>query len=223
MRLSIAVALAGWLICGAAPAIAQTHPTSGVFVHGGVFASIERFPHIDTDLDGDILSDPSGTVFGGIFGVGGFLTPRLTARLEVALPGELEEEDEQTVGPIRASSQTEILLRDVYVMLGYETDPGRRIRLSYLAGAVVRQRRIEREATIVAQPPLPVIPPRPIVIPPLTQRFEESVVSYETSLALGLDAAAMMTERLALVPQVRVVVAGGSLSFRPGVSVRWTF
>lgn len=216
MRLSIAVALAGWLICGAAPAIAQTHPTSGVFVHGGVFASIERFPHIDTDLGADPFADPSGTVFGGTFGVGGFLTPRLTARLEVALPGELEEEDEETVGPIRASGQTEILLRDVYVMLGYETDPGRRIRLSYLAGAVVRQRRLEREATIVAQPPLP-------IIPPLTQRFEESLVSYDTSLALGLDAAAMMTERLALVPQIRVVVAGGSLSFRPGVSVRWTF
>jgi hypothetical protein len=219
MRLSIAVALAGWLICGAAPAIAQTHPTSGVFVHGGVFASIERLPHVDTDLDGGPFADPSGTVFGGTFGVGGFLTSRLTARLEVALPGELEEEDEETVGPIRASGQTEILLRDVYVMLGYETDPGRRIRLSYLAGAVVRQRRIEREATITTQPPI--IPPLPI-IPPI-QRFEESIVSYETSLALGLDAAAMMTERLALVPQVRVVAAGGALSFRPGVSVRWTF
>ena len=216
MRLSIAVALAGWLICGAAPAIAQTHPTSGVFVHGGVFASIERFPHVDTDLGGDSLADPSGTVFGGTFGVGGFLTPRLTARLEVALPGELEEEDEETIGPIRASGQTEILLRDVYVMLGYETDPGRRIRLSYLGGAVVRQRRIDREATIVSQPPRPIIPP-PI------QRFEESLVSYDTSLALGLDAAATMTQRLALVPQIRVVVAGGSLSFRPGVSARWTF
>jgi hypothetical protein len=216
MRLSIAGVLAGWLICGAVPAIAQTHPTSGVFVHGGVFASIERFPHIDTDLGGGSFADPSGTVFGGTFGVGGFLTPRLTARLEVALPGELEEEDEETLGPLRASGQTEILLRDVYVMLGYETDPGRRIRLSYLAGAVVRQRRLEREATIESRPPLP-------IIPPLTQRFEESVVSYETSLALGLDAAAMMTERLALVPQLRVVVLGGSLSFRPGVSVRWTF
>jgi len=120
--------------------------------------------------------------------------------------GELEAEDEETVGPIRASGQTEILLRDVYVMLGYETDPGRRIRLSYLAGAVVRQRRIEREATITTQPPI--IPPLPI-IPPI-RRFEESIVSYETSLALGLDAAAMMTERLALVPQVRVVAAGAA-------------
>jgi hypothetical protein len=220
MRLSIAVAVAGCLICGAAPALAQTHPTSGVFVHGGVFASIERLPHIDTELARTPFADPSGTVVGGTFGVGGFLTPRLTARLEVALPAELEDEDEETVGPIRASGQSEILLRDVYVMLGYETDPGRRIRLSYLAGAVVRQRRIEREASITVQPP--VIPPLPI-IPPVIQRFEESVVSYETSLALGLDAAAMMTERLALVPQVRVVVAGGSLSFRPGVSVRWTF
>ena len=221
MRLSIAVLVAGWLIGAAAPALAQTHPTSGVFVHGGVFASIERLPHIDTELARTPFEDPSGTVVGGTFGVGGFLTPRLTARLEVALPAELEDEDEETVGPIRASGQTEILLRDVYVMLGYETDPGRRIRLSYLAGAVVRQRRIEREATITAQPP--VIPPLPIIIPPVIQRFEESVVSYETSLALGLDAAAMMTERLALVPQVRVAVAGGSLSFRPGVSVRWTF
>ena len=44
MRLRIAVAVAGWLICGAVPAVAQTHPTGGVFVHGGVFASIERLP-----------------------------------------------------------------------------------------------------------------------------------------------------------------------------------
>jgi hypothetical protein len=193
------------------------HPTSGVFVHGGVFASIERFPHIETDLDAAPFEDPSGTVFGGTFGVGGFLTPRLTARLEVALPAELEEDEEQAIGPISASGHSEIQLRDVYVMLGYETDPGRRIRLSYLAGAVLRQRRIEREATIVSQPP--VFP----IIPPLIRRFDESIVSYETSLALGLDAAAMMTERLALVPQMRVVVAGGSLSLRPGVSVRWTF
>jgi hypothetical protein len=217
MRLGIAVALAGGLICGAAPAIAQTHPTSGVFVHGGVFASIERLPHLDTDLDpAPFDDDPSGTVVGGTFGVGGFLTPRLTARVEVALPAELEEEDEQTLGPITASGQTELRLRDVYVMLGYETDAGRRIRLSYLAGAVLRQRRMEREVSIVNQPPLP-------IIPPLIQRFDESTVSYDTSLALGLDAAAMMTERLALVPQIRVVAAGGSLSVRPGVSVRWTF
>jgi hypothetical protein len=219
MRLGIAVALAGGLISGAAPAIAQTHPTSGVFVHGGVFASIERLPNIDTDLEAAPFDDdPSGTVVGGTFGVGGFLTPRLTARLEVALPAALEEEDEQTIGPITASGETELRLRDVYVMLGYETDAGRRIRLSYLAGAVLRQRRIEREATIVVQPPI--FPPLPIGLP-VIQR--QSVESYETSLALGLDAAAMMTERLALVPQIRVVAAGGSLSVRPGVSVRWTF
>lgn len=218
---SVAI-LAGWVTCGAGPALAQTQPTSGVFVHGGVFASIERQPHSELDAGdvGQTSPDPSGTVVGGTFGIGGFLTPRFTARLEVALPGELEAEEEQTVGRVSESSRTEVELRDVYVLLGYESDPTRRVRFSYLAGAVIRQQRSHRELTIMG-PILPVIPP--ITIPPLVQNLEQTTVSYGTSVVLGLDATAMLGERAALVPQVRVIAAGGGLSFRPGVSLRWNF
>ena len=222
MRVRIA-AIVAWLILGAAPAFAQTQPTSGAFVHGGVFASIERQPYseLETGDIGQTIADASGTVLGGTFGIGGFLTPRFTARLEVAIPGELDAEDERTFGLVSESSLVEVRLRDIYVLLGYESDPTRRLRISYLAGTVVRQQRLHRELTIVGPLLPPVFPP--IVVPPLVQRIEQSTVSYGTSVAIGLDVTAMLTERAALVPQVRVTAAGGGLSVRPGVSLRWNF
>lgn len=216
MRLAAAL-VAGCLILSSGTAHAQLHPSAGVFVQGGVFASIERSPHADVEPDVlGLLPDPSGTVAGGTIGVGAFLNPYLTARAEVALPGTIDQRVERVISGVSGSFETRVQARDVYVLLGFETGANRRVRVSYLAGAVVRRQRLGSVTTIVIPGPFPIIPPR-------IQRVEQSLVSYGTSLAVGLDAAAALTSRMALAPHVRVVVIGGALSVRPGFHLRWSF
>src|SRR4029453_16604427 len=81
-RLLAAFAL-GLGVC-TAPAAAQS-----VFVEGTAFAGIERRTHteiVESDITAPGPLDLNGTVAGGGFGVGTWLTPHVTVRLQRAPP-----------------------------------------------------------------------------------------------------------------------------------------
>ncbi len=217
MRRVAAVAV-GCILLTVNPVDAQPHSTTGVFVQGGPFASIELLPHgrVSSLVTPLVAPDASGTVAGGTIGMGAFLRPFLSLRAELAIPATLDQEEDNGISNLRVSSRTRVNYRDAYVLLGFETNAARRVRLSYLAGAVIRQQRSRRRLGILNEGLPPFLPPR-------VEILEDESVSYGTSLALGLDASAAVSRQLTVVPQVRLAVASGGLSVRPGMSVRWSF
>ena len=217
MRCVAAIAV-GCILLTVSTVGAQPHSTTGVFVQGGLFASIELLPHGEVSLPVTplVVRDTSGTVAGGTVGVGAFLRPFLTLRAELAIPATLDQEEDNSASGLTVSQRTRVNYRDAYVLLGFETHADRRVRLSYLAGAVIRQQRFRRRLGILN----PGLPP---FLPPRVEVLEEESVAYGPSVALGLDASAALSPRLTLVPQVRVAVASGGLSVRPGLTVRWSF
>jgi hypothetical protein len=213
------------------PVRAQT-----LFVDGGAFAGIERRPHIEIVpiVPGGEQPDLGGTVPGGVVSIGTWLAPRVSVRLEVALPGNLETTDEQgtvyplafplgpsSLGPDTSFSYSQRYkrserIRSLSALVGYHTARRRGLQLGYLGGAAF----LVGRRTETYEFGYPVITNTiPIgILPPMAQTT--IVNEYGVTATVGLDADVAVGSRLSLVPHVRAFAFSSGLSVRPGVVVR---
>jgi hypothetical protein len=233
-----ALATAAALLAFAAPATAQSHPDAGVFIQVGAHAASEWRAHSDRTGSPFAVSltgaDTSGTVAGGSVSIGHYLKPFLSVRAEAVVGGKLHGRSESRspsgtgliINPPPGtpvfesveigSTDSELRLTDIHIMLGFHLAPTRRIRLSYLAGATVRQERTHSltTTTVTGFPPF---------IAPREDRTSMTTTTYRTGLVVGVDAEVALTNRLAIVPHVRVVAPSGSVGVRTGVHLRLSF
>lgn len=197
------------------------------YVGGALAADIVR-------LSGpsDFGSTGSGEALGGALRVGTPLGERWGIDLEFARTGEIETEPDvriladvfPTIGPgIVIFPSPEISTRrqasTLATMLWWHHDVGERFDLVYLGGAAFT--RSDSQLTIE----FPIIPiPSPIGDVPLPSRvLDQESVSYSTGVAVGLDGRIWMTERLRLVPGLRLLTIPGGWVVRPAVGVQWVF
>jgi hypothetical protein len=234
----VLAAAAALLLC-AATATAQSHPDAGVFIQAGAHAASEWRAHSERTGSPVGLSltttDNSGTVAGGSVGIGHYLKPFLSLRAEVVVGGTLHGRSESRSPSITggilnpapgtvvfesvetiSSTDSELRLADVHFMLGFHRAPTRRIRLSYLAGATVRQERTHNLTTTTT----PGFPP---FIASSEDRTSVTTTTYRTGLVVGIDAEVALTSRVAVVPHVRAVAPSGSVGLRTGVHLRLSF
>jgi hypothetical protein len=212
-------------------ASAQTHQEAGIFVQGGAFATFEERSHSELDTPGALAllapDESSGTAAGGSAGVGVFLRPFLSARADVAFTGEYDGPYPAAIPLTIADFPTDVIRQtassrtksaEVQALLAYHLSSSNRFRLALLTGvSFARQRtHFSSELFFGTVPPLPGVTR---VIP--TRQIEYSLITYRRDLVIGADGEIALGEHVAVIPQLRVMGGSGSVTIRPGVSVRW--
>ena len=214
----------------AIPLSAQT-----LFVEGAILASIERSTEYGsvtgaTNTNG---GGANGTVAGGGVSIGHWLTPRVTVRLEVSLPGRHVERAQipieiQTVGdaltgvPVTVPAYTDTReqtrrLRTASAMLGYHLPRRRHVSLAYLGGVAFGARTVTQTVETFQ---LRLTPTRTIEL--VAQRLAYRATSYGIAAIVGMEGDVQMIRHLSVVPQIRGIGYDG-VSVRPAVALRATW
>lgn len=225
------------LFAGVPAASAQPSPERGtVFIGAAGFAAVEMEPET-TGLEG--ATDAGGTVAGGLLSVGVHLTPRVSARFEWGLTGQLETS--QSYNILAALDRPSFdVLGGIETFLSYGT--------ADLAAIVPANYRQERQTMTGAallgyhlgdgRVSLEVLGGLGFVNQEIKTRYDVRILfggptsiserSYTTSTyhavgVVGADVAVALTDHAAVVPSLRVFSLNNGLSVRPGVGLRWTF
>ena len=215
-----------WLLVGHASAA----DAQSFFVDGTLFAGIERRAHAETAGGSSSIGGIDGTVVGGGVTIGAWLTPHLSARLEMAFPAGLESSSElsypiiipvdipvpRALPPVVRTESYE-RTRTFAALLAYHTARRHRVQLGYVGGAAFLAS--ESRETVSIDLPAIVLPPG--LLPPIPyQSYGSSLTEYGVTVAVGLDADVSLASHFSVVPQLRVVGFDNGLSLRPGVAVR---
>lgn len=200
-------------------AVAQGR-SGGITVDGSVLAARELHSHTVGVVPGEVDDDLSGTTAGFGGGIGMSLSPRTTARLEVAVPtGSATSTFSVSSGTspfvVTTTRNEEARSWTSSALVGYRAHQRGRLAVSVLGGVAF----IRETSDVAIETTSPGAAP---ILPPMVQRSELTLVSYRAGVALGLDVEARLSDRFALVPQLRVVAFSGRIGLRPGVALRWT-
>ena len=213
-------------------ASAQPHQEQGLFVQGGVFGTFEERSHSEVETHEALLlfapDDSSGSAFGGSFGAGVFLRPYLSARADVVFTGEYDASTypaaiTSTVSGLPAeyialASTSRTRSAEVQALLAYHLPSSNRFRLALLTGVSFARQRT-RFSTELFGGLLPAAPVVTRFVP--TRPIDYAFISYRRDLVIGADGEIALGEHVAVIPQFRLIGGSGTITLRPGVSVRW--
>jgi len=163
---------------------------------------------------------------GAAAAVGVFITPSVSLRLEGSFQGEQVTTTEAGgLGAVlTAVDRQATATTDLFVSAGWHQGQSR-TTITYLAGMVFRRQREEATLSYTYAPrSLPTTIGQSMVFGQLaSSTFDDrfAATSYSAGIMAGIDVAIGFSEHLALVPQLRMVAAGHTLSVRPGVALRW--
>jgi hypothetical protein len=231
------------------PAAAQTR----VYVAGDVFADITRFSRLTgpdpsltlRGLPGDDVSA------GGGARIGLLLSPAWSLELGADLGTTQITVETATIGPpillpptipvtptipirppITFETRSSARFSAISVLIGYHPPAAGRIRPGFRGGVSIMHRRdaftVGRSGVDFAVTSFPRIvntnPTGGIVNVTTLALDEYTTVANVLTATLAAEAAVALSERAAVVPELRVHAGGlGAILLRPGVAVRWTF
>jgi len=158
---------------------------------------------------------------GASVAVGVFVTPSVSLRLEGSFQGEHVTTTATTPRLLGMPAETRhaAAITDVFVSAGWHQGESRRVTITYLGGMVFRRQREETTSTF-SYSLIQIVSGRPTETP-LTDEQSFSSTLYRAGVMAGLDVAFNLSQRVAIVPQVRMVAANHDLSVRPAVVMRW--
>lgn len=222
------------------------------YVSGTAFADIRQFGGQTnrTTIFGDEASQDA-TGVGGSLRIGTWVHPRWT--LEVG--ADVTSRTRQTVtGPVIAifppvpplELKTSTRFMGVTTMVGFHSPAGRRVRFGYLAGFSFMRTTYTTEISGIGLPAFLFeqlgLPYGSVTasIGPITSPARSSSLTLPASaikstrnsgaLTLGFEAAINVTQKFAVVPEIRASTfstsaagSDGVFLIRPGVGVRWGF
>jgi hypothetical protein len=212
------------ILLAALPARAQSP-----YVGASVFADVVR-------SSGDESSDVGrGEALGGALRVGTSLGASWGVELEFTRSGEIEWHPDVTIlttlrivptlvpnlpdvaifprPEITIESQLSALTTSVW----WRQRVNRRLDLVYLGGVAFTRSNLESEVIYE----LPPIPRTGQALP--TRLYASEFTDYDTGVSVGFEAAIAMTDKLRLVPGVRMLAIDSQWIIRPGVGMQWRF
>jgi hypothetical protein len=183
-----------------------------VFLTGGYGLGVDRSSHFVTNQPGDIQTNLSGRTSWRAFGLGTFLTPRLSVRFEMALPATLTVHASMSGPMILENLSLAQTTQTGAVLFGYHTSSSREVSLEYLGGVLFvsqRQHSIAQVSTNTGTP---------LVSPMVTDAY-----AYKSAAIAGADVNIALGRHLAVVPEFRAWSLGGTFSTRTSLGCRVNF
>ena len=213
-------------LTNAAAALAQ----SSVYVGGDVFADVRRV----SGATGPNMTTLDATAAGGGVRVGGFLAPRWSLELGVDVGGSAEGNlsiEDSGLTPIVGLQPPFILftidehvstrVAATSVLVGYHPPARGRLRFGFRAGMSF----MRSSSTVTITERFTAGDPRlfPISGLPSSTTTTSMSVADETAATVAGELAVALSQRAALVPEIRAHGFGGRFILRPGVALRWSF
>jgi hypothetical protein len=183
-----------------------------VFLTGGYGLGVDRSSHFVTNQPGNIQTNLSGRTPWRSFGVGTFLTPRLSVRFEMTLPATLTVHASMSGPTIVENLTLAETTQTGAVLFGYHTSSTREVSLEYLGGVLFvsqRQHSIAQVSTNTGTP---------LVSPMVTDAY-----AYKSAAIAGADVNIALGRHLAVVPEFRAWSLGGTFSSRTSLGFRVSF
>jgi hypothetical protein len=226
-------------------AAAQTR----VYVAGDLFADITRFSRLtapEVEVSPTLRGLPADDVSaGGGARIGAFFSPAWSLELGADLGATQTTMSTERIGPpillsppvpitsiiqpITFETRSSVRFSAISVLIGYHPPASGRIRPGFLGGISIMHR---RETFIVASTSFIFESPRPdvtgglvpsVVVPSLRLN-EYTATGNVLTATLAAEAAIVLSDRAAVVPELRVHAGGlGAILIRPGAAVRWRF
>lgn len=227
-------------------------PASSVYVAGALFGDIREFGDVNQEGSfglGDLGSRDAAGI-GGSFRVGTWLHPRWTLELglDIATRTTIERESDVVIAiyppPPPISFKASSDFTTVSTMVGFHQPVSGRIQMGYLGGfAFVRSTstldmRVPGFPRVLAATGTLYAIPNASNVASLAFSGSSSsgnldlqapAISQTTNsgaLILGVEAAISLTQRLAIVPELRALVItrpSDAFLIRPAVGARWNF
>lgn len=189
-----------------------TSRAPAVFLTGSYGVGRDESSHFVTSVPGGIQTNLSGRSIARSFGVGTFLTPHISVRMEMTLPTTL------TVGAATSGSQVVTSLQVVQttrsgaVLFGYHTSSARPVSVEYLGGVLFVSQRQDSVSQVQTPTGTPLAPP-----------MTSNAFAYKSAAIAGADVNVALGRYLSLVPEFRAWSLGGTFSTRASLGFRVNF
>lgn len=183
-----------------------------VFLTGSYGVGRDESSHFVSSVPGGIQTDLSGRSVARSFGVGTFLTPHISVRVEMTLPTTLTVGSATSGTPVVTSLQVIQTTRTGAVLFGYHTSSARPVSVEYLGGVLFVSQRQDSTSQVQSATGTPLAPPM------VSDSF-----SYKSAAIAGADVSVAIGRHLAVVPELRAWSLGGTFSTRASLGLRVNF
>lgn len=183
-----------------------------LFVTGGYGVGMDQSSHFVSNQPDGLQTNLSGRITARSFGVGTFLTPRLSVRFEMTLPETLAVSASTSGTPVIESLSVAQTTTTGAVLFGYHTATSRAVSVAYLGGVLFVSQRQDSLSQVLTDTGMPLAAP-----------MVGNSYAYKSTAIAGADVNIALGRHLAVVPQFRAWSLAGTLSTRTGVGFRVIF
>jgi hypothetical protein len=183
-----------------------------VFLTGAYGIGMDQSSHFVTNEPGGLQTNLSGHTTARSFGVGTFLTPRLSVRVEMTLPETLTVTGTTSGTPVVESLRVAETNRTGAVLFGYHTSSSRPVSLEYLGGVLFVSQRQNSISQVFTSTGVPLAAP-----------MQSDSYAYKSAAIAGVDVSIALGRHLAVVPEFRAWSLAGTFSTRSSLAFRVNF
>jgi hypothetical protein len=183
-----------------------------VFLTGAYGTGMDQSSHFVSNQSNGLQINLSGHMTARSFGVGTFLTPRLSVRFEMTLPETLTATGSTSGTPVVESLRIAQTTRTGAVLFGYHTSSSREVSLEYLGGVLFVSQRQHSMSQVFTNTGTPLSAP-----------MESDAYSYKSAAIAGADVNIALGRHVAVVPEFRAWSLAGTFSTRTSVAFRVNF
>jgi hypothetical protein len=183
-----------------------------VFLTGAYGIGMDQSSHfVSTQPDG-MQINLSGHMTARSFGVGTFLTPRLSVRFEMSLPETMTASGSTSGTTVVESLRVAQTTTTGAVLFGYHTSSSRTVSLEYLGGVLFVSQRQNSLAQVLSYTGTPLATP-----------MVSDAYSYKSAALAGVDVNIALGQHAAVVPEFRAWSLAGTFSTRTSLAFRVNF
>jgi hypothetical protein len=183
-----------------------------VFLTGAYGIGMDQSSHFVSTQPAGIQMNLSGRMTARSFGVGTFLTPRLSVRFEMTLPELLTVTGSTSGTPIVESLRVAQTTRSGAVLFGYHTSSSRAVSLEYLGGVLFVSQRQNSLSQVFTNTGIPLEAP-----------MVGDAYAYKSAAIAGADVNIALGRHVAVVPEFRAWSLAGTFSTRTSLGFRVNF
>jgi hypothetical protein len=183
-----------------------------VFLTGAFGLGMDQSSHFVSSQPDGLQMNLSGHMTSRSFGVGTFLTPRLSVRFEMSLPETLTASGSTNGDLVVESLRVVQTTTTGAVLFGYHTSSSRVVSVEYLGGVLFvsqHQNSLSQVLTTTGTP---------LAVPMVSDDY-----SYKSAAIAGADVNIALGHHLAVVPEFRAWSLAGTFSTRTSLAFRVNF